>query len=180
MSFPMKIVMVGDLKKAEILKFYGEVYRSDFTLIGGDFAFKIMNIGGNTFQFQVWQLSLDPTFRVERRRYYYGALGAIIVFDVLNLESFHNFPSWLKEIWHYNGLEKSIPIVIVGINVHERVNTSDYVTDEEVHNFVNEINRKHQAYINYIAIDERTGENVAQIWDTLGKWYIKYLQQLES
>ncbi len=180
MSFPMKIIMIGDVKKAEILKFYGEIYKSDFTLIEGDFAFKIMNIGGNTFHFQVWQLSLDPRFRIERRRYYYGALGAIIVFDILNIESFHDIPSCLNEIWRYNGLEKTIPIVIVGINIHERVNTSGYITDEEIHNFSNEMNRKHQAHIKYIAIDERTGENVAQIWETFGKWYIEYLQQLES
>jgi len=176
----MKIIMIGDAKKTEILKFYGEIYKSDFTLIEGDLAFKIMNIGGNTFHFQVWQLSLDPTFRDERRRYYYGALGAIIVFDVLRLESYHYFPSWIKEIWRYNGLEKRIPIIIVGINIHEREKTSEHITDEELHNFANEINRKNQAYISYITIDERTGENVAQIWETLGKWYHKYLQQLES
>ena len=176
----MKIIMIGDVKKAEILKFYGEVYKSNFALIEGDLAFKIMNIGGNTFHFQIWQLSLDPTFRVERRRYYYGALGAIIVFDVLRLESYHYFPSWIKEIWRYNGLEKRIPIIIVGINIHERENTSEYITDEELHHFTNEMNMKNQSYISYIAIDERTGENVAQIWETLGKWYHKYLQQLES
>lgn len=175
----MKIIMIGNIKKAEILKFYGEVYKSDFTLIEGDFAFKIINIGGNTFQFQVWQLSLDPMFRVERRRYYYGALGAIIVFDVLDLETFHNLSSWLNEIWLYNGLEKSIPIVIVGINIHRRVKTSEYITDEEIHNYSNEMNRKHKSNINYITVDERTGENVAKIWEILGKWYIKYLQQLE-
>ncbi|MFX0210376.1 MAG: hypothetical protein ACFFDT_30635 [Candidatus Hodarchaeota archaeon] len=180
MSFPMKIIMIGDIKKAEILKFYGEIYKSDFTLIEGDFVFKIMNIGGNTFHFQVWQLSLDPSFRVERRRYYYGALGAIIIFDVLRLESFHYFPSWIKEIWRYNGLENYIPIVIVGVNTHERKTTGKHITDEEIHEFSSDMNRKHQAYITYIAVDERTGENIAQIWETLGKWYLKYLQRLES
>jgi GTPase SAR1 family protein len=176
----MKIIMIGDTKKAEILKFYGEVYKSDFTLIEGDFAFKIMNIGGNTFHFQVWQLSLDPSFRVERRRYYYGALGAIIIFDVLRLESFHYFPSWIKEIWRYTGLENSIPIVIVGVNTHERKKGNEYITDEKIHNFSSEMNRKYQAHITYITVDERTGENIAQIWETLGKWYLNYLQRLES
>ncbi|MFX0122545.1 MAG: hypothetical protein ACFFAE_02850 [Candidatus Hodarchaeota archaeon] len=180
MSFPMKIILIDDHKKGEILRFYGEIYRSDFTLIEGDFVFKIMNIGGNTFQFQIWQLSLDPTFKVERRRHYYGALGAIIVFDVINLESFRDIPLWLEEIWRFNGLERTIPIVIVGTNIHGRANTNECITDEEIHNFIDEANQKYQTHIKYIAIDERTGENVARIWEYLGKWYLKYLQQLES
>lgn len=179
MSFPMKIIMIGDPKKKEILKFYGEVYRSDFTLLEVDFAFKVMNIGGNTFNFQVWQLSLDPEFKMERNRYYYGALGAIIIYDVTKLEDYRNIPLWLEEIWKHNGMGKTIPIVIAGINAHEGTKTDESISDAEIREFVEEINLKQKAIINYISVDERTGENVAQIWECLGSWYVDYLKQLE-
>ncbi|MFX1283569.1 MAG: hypothetical protein ACFFB5_07935 [Promethearchaeota archaeon] len=181
MSFPMKIVLIGDQRKSEILQYYGDVYRSDITFIAVvDLAFKAMNIGGNTFNFQVWQLSLDPSYESERRRYYYGALGTIIVLDVNNLEDYQNIPLLLEEIWTYNGIGKVIPIVIAGINIQERKKISDHITDEEIKRFVNEINGKHQASIEYIPIDERTGGNIAQIWEKFGEWYIRYLQQFES
>ncbi len=181
MSFPMKIVMIGDPIKSDILEFYGKVFRSDFTLIEGpDFAFKVMNIGGNTFNFQVWQLPEDPSFKIERSRYYYGALGAIIVFNVNNLESYRKIPSWLEEIWTHNGMGKTIPIVLVGIKIHERTNISESISDEDTSSFTNEINQKQQANITYIPVDEHTGENVAQIWENLGNWFIEHLQQLES
>lgn len=178
MSFPMKVVLIGNSRKSEILQYYGDVYRSDITFIAvADLAFKVMNIGGNMFNFQVWQLSEDPDFKMERSRYYYGALGAIIVFDVTNLESFQNISSWLDEIWSYNGMGKAIPIVISGISISDRPNARESVSDEEVVNFTNEINQKYLTSITYIPVDEYTGENVAQIWETLGIWYIRYLQQ---
>ncbi len=180
MSFPMKIVLIGDYRKSEILQYYGDIYRSNITFIAvADLAFKVMNIGGNTFNFQVWQLSEDPDFELERRRYHYGALGAIVVFDVTT-ESFQNIISWLNEIWSYNGMEKTIPIVIAGINIRKRSNVQKPISDEEVWKFTKEVNQKYQANIIYIPVDEYTGENVAQIWETLGEWYVRYLQQLES
>lgn len=65
MSFPMKVVLIGNSRKSEILQYYGDVYRSDITFIAvADLAFKVMNIGGNLFNFQVWQLSEDPDFKI--------------------------------------------------------------------------------------------------------------------
>ncbi len=180
MSFPMKIVMIGDPKKPDLLEYYGEVFRGDFKLIEGpEFVFKVMNVGGNTINFQVWQLAEDPSFKTERSRYYYGALGAIIVFDVTKLESYRAIPSWLEEIWAYNGKGKMIPIVIVGINIHKRAEVSASISDEGVEAFTEELRRKNKAPINYVPVDKHTGENVSQIWESLGKWYIDYLQQFE-
>ncbi|UCE14295.1 MAG: hypothetical protein JSV04_03740 [Candidatus Heimdallarchaeota archaeon] len=181
MSFPMKIVMIGDPQQSRLLEFIGEVFRGDFTLIPGpDFAFKVMNIGGNTLNFQVYQLSKDPTVKNERSRYYYGALGAVISIDVTQPSSFESIPSWLEEIWTYNGKETMIPIVIVGLNIHERAKIHESISDNTIEIFVREKNEKHNARIQYIPVNERTGENVAKIWEYLGKWYINYLRQFES
>lgn len=180
MSFPMKIVMIGDPKKSDILEYYGEVFRGDFKLIEGpEFVFKVINVQGNTINFQVWQLSEDSSFKTERSRYYYGALGAIIVFDVTKLDTYRAIPSWLEEIWAHNGKGKMIPIVIVGINIHKRDVISASISDEGAEAFTEEIRERNQAPIKYIPIDERTGENVSQIWENLGNWYIDYLQQFE-
>ena len=177
----MKIVMIGDPKKSDILEYYGKVFRGDFKFIEGpEFVFKVMNIRGNTINFQVWQLSEDPNLKTERSRYYYGALGAIIVFDVTKLESYRGIPSFLEEIWEHNGKGKMIPIVIVGTNIHKRAEVSTSISDEGAEAFAEEIRKKNEAPIKYIPVDEHTGENVSQIWENIGNWYIDYLQKFES
>jgi len=177
----MKIVMIGEPQQSRLLEFIGGVFRGDFTLIPGpDFAVKVMNIAGNTFNFLIFQLSKDPIVKKERSRYYYGALGAIIGLDVTQPASFESIPLWLEEIWTYNGKGTTIPIVIVGLNIHERPKIRESISDDDINIFVSEMNEKYNAIISYIPVNERTGENVTQIWEYLGKWYINNLQQSES
>ena len=106
-GFVMKTVLCGDpnVGKESIRRQYlGQGFQSTYLMtIGADFAVKSTTINYNgicySVKFQIWDLAGQPRFGTVRSVYYYGCLGALLVFDVTRPDTFTNLESWIDEIF---------------------------------------------------------------------------------
>ena len=107
MSFLMKIVLAGDGavgKTALRERYLGKGFSSNYMMtIGADFALKEATIREKNIKFQIWDHAGQPRFGTVRSVYYYGCLGALLLFDVTRPDTFTNLENWLEEIFKHNG-----------------------------------------------------------------------------
>lgn len=97
----IKIIMVGDAStgKSSILRQLTEgKFRNDVPhTIGVEFGSKVMQVSGKSVKLQIWDTAGQERYRAVTRSYYRGALGAVIVYDVTNRESFNHVTNWLND-----------------------------------------------------------------------------------
>ena len=112
-----KLVMIGDsgVGKSNLLNRYT---KNEFSLetkatIGVEFATKsITTKDGRAVKAQIWDTAGQERYRAITSAYYRGAVGALLVYDVTNYQSFKALEHWLKEIRDH--AEKNIVILMVG------------------------------------------------------------------
>ena len=98
-----KVILVGDsgVGKSNLLQRY---INKDFTeeldaTIGAEFAEKYIVLdNGVWIKLQLWDTSGSEKYKAITKAHYRGALGAILVYDVTDLESFENLDKWIEEI----------------------------------------------------------------------------------
>ncbi|MHA1984693.1 MAG: GTP-binding protein [Candidatus Hodarchaeales archaeon] len=183
MTFLMKIVLAGDggVGKTAIRERYlGRGFQSKYMMtIGADFALKETTIDGRSIKFQIWDLAGQQRFNAVRSVYYLGCLGALLLFDVTRKESFENCASWVKEIWTNNG-KGTIPIVLLGNKADLRDAHPDSISPEVATRYAERLSEQtgqHGFNIHYMDTSAKTGLNVAQAFEELGKVYFQYLEK---
>lgn len=184
MTHLMKIVLCGDGgvgKTALRERYLGRGFQSKYMMtIGADFALKEATIDGKAIKFQIWDLAGQQRFGAVRSVYYLGCLGALLLFDVTRQESFENLQLWIKEIFYHNG-KGVIPLVVLGNKVDLRDSGShpDSITDEIALRYCDKLSEKtkpHGFEVKYLQTSAKTGLNVAESFDMLGKVYFEYLE----
>ena len=182
MTFLMKIVLTGDGgvgKTALRERYLGRGFQSKYMMtIGADFALKEATIDGRSIKFQIWDLAGQQRFGAVRSVYYLGCLGALLLFDVTRRESFENTQNWIKEIWTNNG-KGIVPIVLLGNKADLRDQYPDSITTEMAQRYaakLSEQTRPHGFDIHYMDTSAKTGLNVSQAFDELGRVYFQYLE----
>ena len=137
-----------------------------FQTLGADFTSKIIELEKDNQEYQIkmviWDIAGQESFESVRSRYYQGASGILLVFDLLNFESFENVKNWVKEI------QKNIrlpPLVLIGNKVDLIAEGAEqkYVTEKEAKelaNFISEkfYNKKYQ--VPFLQTSAKTGQNV--------------------
>jgi small GTP-binding protein len=114
-----KVIAVGDgsVGKTSITIMFceGKFSQEYLMTIGANFGVKQQNISfgeeAKDIKLQIWDTGGQERFSPIRELYYKGALGALVVFDVANRESFDHIPTWFSEI-RKNIV--NIPITLVG------------------------------------------------------------------
>ncbi|KAL6059477.1 Ras- protein Rab-1A [Balamuthia mandrillaris] len=98
----MKLLLLGDSsvgKSCLLCRFTDDVFRTSLsTTIGIDFRIKTLNIDGRDYRVQIWDTAGQERFRTITTAFYRGAEGIMFVFDVTNIETFHNIKNWIGEI----------------------------------------------------------------------------------
>ena len=64
--------------------------------IGVEFATRQIEHDGKTIEAQVWDTAGQERYRAITAAYYRGAVGALIVYDITQRDSFENCERWLK------------------------------------------------------------------------------------
>jgi GTPase SAR1 family protein len=88
--------------------------------------------------------------------YFVQAVGALIIYDILNRESFENISFWIQKVKELSG---DIPYIIIGNKIDrssERVVLFEE-TEDEAKNFG----------VQFIETSAKTGENVSQAFEKL-------------
>ncbi len=116
-DYLFKVVMIGDsgVGKSNLLLRYT---KSDFNLeskttIGVEFATKkVTTQDGKNIKAQIWDTAGQERYRAITTAYYRGAVGALLVYDITNMNSFKNIAQWLKTLKQQ--ADNNIIILLVG------------------------------------------------------------------
>jgi small GTP-binding protein len=97
-----KIIIIGDsnVGKSNILSKY---HRNKYSIvpiptIGVDFSVKEFKIHDKVIKLQIWDTAGQERYQSLLSSYYRGISGALIVFDVTNIESFYSVENWYHKI----------------------------------------------------------------------------------
>jgi small GTP-binding protein len=186
MSFLMKIVLAGDGavgKTALRERYLGKGFSSNYMMtIGADFALKEATIREKNIKFQIWDLAGQPRFGTVRSVYYYGCLGALLLFDVTRPDTFTNLESWLEEIFKHNG-KGMIPIVLLGNKVDLREQFPNHITDQQAEEFADNLSKKTMEAgfpVKFMPTSAKTGLNVSTAFDMLGSVYLDFVEAQQA
>ncbi|XP_052521370.1 ras-related protein Rab-25 isoform X2 [Tympanuchus pallidicinctus] len=119
-NFVFKVVLIGEsgVGKTNLLSRFtrNEFNHDSRTTIGVEFSTRTVLVGDAAVKAQIWD-----TAGLER--YYRGAVGALVVFDITKHQTYDVVERWLKEL--YDHAEASIVVMLVG-------NKSDLAQAREV------------------------------------------------
>lgn len=129
MTVRVKIVLIGDgmVGKTTLVKsFLKGTAISDTSYkrtVGADIfvkndIYEFDNFGKVAFNWMIWDLAGQPTFKMVRGQYYKGAQAGIAVFDVSRPQTFKNLHYWIAEMFKHAGGPK--PLIIVGNKIDLR------------------------------------------------------------
>ncbi len=126
-----KLVLVGDgaVGKTSIRRNYlGKGFiSSHIATIGVDFAQKYVSVGQQAVRLVIWDLSGQTSFERVRKHYYQGCRALLLVYSVVERETFDNLTRWLTEVYRY--IHEIPPTAILG---NKRDLRSSEVQESEV------------------------------------------------
>jgi small GTP-binding protein len=115
-DFLIKMVIVGNsgVGKSNILSryVYNQFDLQCLATVGIELGTKIFKIEENVVRVNIWDTAGQERYKSMTYSYYKGARGAMIVFDITDIESFKNVDRWYKEIKEY--AEKDTNIILIG------------------------------------------------------------------
>lgn len=98
----IKVVLLGESgtgKTAIVTRFIHDTFRmSAVATVGASFHSKVMEYDGREFDLAIWDTAGQEIYRALTPMYYRSASVAIVVFDVLQNDTFTKVESWLEEI----------------------------------------------------------------------------------
>jgi len=170
-----KIILVGNASvgKTSLRRiFMGNSFKESYSMtIGADFSV-YRHTDGKTIH--IWDLAGELRFQHLIQAYYAGTLGALVVFDLTNPDSFENISKWMEDIYtNVNG--QKIPIILVGNKSDLRYDSPTKVTDQEAHLYANQLSEWLGYEILYINTSAKTGDNVEIIFHALINKIEEYL-----
>jgi small GTP-binding protein len=160
----LKAVLIGDgaVGKTSMRRNYlgDDFIEGHIATIGVDLATKRVLFEKEIVKFIIWDLAGQPTFERVRGHYYRGCNGIILVYSVIDRNSFQNASKWLVEAYRNMGVLP--PTVIVGnkIDLRPTVPPSQRVTKEEGQKFKEYFEAKLSLPAYFIETSAKTGENV--------------------
>lgn len=180
MSAPLrwqfKVCLIGDgyVGKTSIRrKYLGSVFKTNYIpTLGVDFANRTMKVDEEGVLLVIWDIAGQPMFQSLRRRYYEGCAGMILVYSVVDRESFDNASRWLVEAHGFLG--DLPPLIIAGNKVDLRPSSpaEKVVSFEEGQAFAEMFSEKLNTPAVFIETSALTGENIDDAFDTLARLMI--------
>jgi small GTP-binding protein len=158
-----KILLAGDVgvgKTSLINRFVTGYFADEYkATIGVNIYTKQLFIDNSEVNLQIWDVAGQTSFRQFRQRFFSGALGAFIVFDLTVSKSLDNLhASWIKDIQNNAG---DIPLILIGNKVDLR--ESIIVSQQDVREFLNQ----HSNVEDHFITSALTGENVENAFHKL-------------
>jgi len=168
----LKIALLGDAavgKTSLRRKFMGKSFATQHLMtIGADFSTTQLEIGDNSVNFQIWDIAGEHSTTSLRSQFYRGIKGALVVFDITRQPTYLNLPTWIDELWKYNG-EGEVPIIILGNKADLRTDGS--VPEASAKEYASQIqaSMSQPFNISYLETSAKVGLNVPEAFELLGK-----------
>jgi small GTP-binding protein len=109
----LKVIVVGDAAVGKtsltgrfVTGAFSQAYKAT---IGTDIFRKLVKVDGRRVGILIYDTGGQERFRNLVERYFMGAIGALLVYDVTNRESFVNLPTWSRQVdRHASGAMKIV------------------------------------------------------------------------
>jgi small GTP-binding protein len=114
-DFKFKICLLGETsvgKTSLVYRFIENKFREDYkSTLGVNILQKLLEIDDNSVSTNIWDLGGQENFRRLRKLYLDGSMGALVIFDLTNRESFEKLGSWIKD---FRGQRGEKPFCLIG------------------------------------------------------------------
>ncbi len=167
--YKFKIVLIGPgaVGKTSILnRFVHQTFSERYELtIGVNFLTKEIELKNQTVKLAIWDIGGQKRFKFMRNRFFEGANGALLVFDLSRAQTFTEIKQWLSSLYQFSG--KNVPFILIG-------NKIDLI--EEIGEVVDRAKAKKYAEKEksvYIETSAKTGANVEDSFLELTRRMIK-------
>lgn len=141
-----KIVIVGDTQVGKTALTTAFNKQSKFTAnynmtCGVDFCVKHVKIPETDVQVElyIFDTSGHEIYSKLRHKYWEGASTLMVVFDMMNVDSFNNCPKWIEEAKKVMSKSKPLPGILVGaksdLKDHSQIKYEDAVAMAKKHGF---------------------------------------------
>ncbi len=171
-----KICVIGDgyVGKTSVRrKYLGQGFRSNYIpSLGVDFAQKTVVHGDDSVRLVIWDIAGQTQFQSLRRRYYDGCSGLVLIYSVVDRDSFDNASKWLVEA---KGYMKDLPaLIIVGnkIDLRSYHPKEDIISYEDGLEFTKKFSERLDTPAIFIETSALTGENIDKAFDKLTRLMI--------
>ena len=160
-SFKFKICILGEPmvgKTSLIYRFIEGKFSQDYKITLGvniltkDYELKNYGI----INLQIWDLGGQEEFKTLRKLYLEGSRGALVVFDLTNIESFEKLDEWIQNFKEIRGEE---PLYLVGNKVD--LKNEIKIDEQEAKEFAEKNNMQ------LIITSAKSGENVEKAFKEL-------------
>ena len=117
-DYTFKMILVGNTgvgKTSILYKFINSqtTCMNTSPTIGIDFGTKRIVMENNTIKLNIWDTAGLERYRAITRSYFRNIAGAVIIFDLTNINSFKNIPKWKEEIMRHSN-NKRMQFILVG------------------------------------------------------------------
>lgn len=164
-----KVVIAGqkDVGKTSLLRRYatGKFDTSTLSTIGVDFETKKIIVDDVEILLNLWDFAGEPKFRVLFPSYVSGASGALILYDITSKDSLYDLENWMKVIDNVESPPRTRLLVEHKIDLEDQ----RQVSRKEAKNFYKKYNLQGEI----LGASAKTGENVEDVFQTLGKEILK-------
>eukprot|EP00794_Sanderia_malayensis_P004732 gene4732-5355_t len=113
-DYLFKLLLIGDSgvgKTCLLFRFSDDAFNTTFiSTIGIDFKIKTVEVDGKRVKLQIWDTAGQERFHTITTSYYRGAMGIMLVYDIMDEKSFDNIAKWLRNIDEHasEGVERMI------------------------------------------------------------------------
>lgn len=167
------MIVVGDstVGKSSLLRYFcdGKFCDDSDPTVGVDFYARILEIKpGIRVKLQIWDTAGQERFRSITRSYYRNSVGALLIYDTSNYESFEHVADWLQEA--RKQIEpNNVIFMLVGSKVDKEhlreVPTEQAQQFADYHNLL------------FLETSSKTGNNVEKTFTVLATQIYEMLEQ---
>ncbi len=156
-------------------KYIGHGFQGDYLpTLGADFVSKEIGITRKAettkIKLQIWDLAGQPSFEHVRALYYKHAVGAFLVFDVVQPDSLQNLKKWMEELSKHSG-SPNISVIVLGNKIDLQEESDNFVDAKTARKFISEQlignSGQRNENITYYETSAKTGENVEKAFHEL-------------
>ena len=157
-----KVVLLGDgSDKSELFhKFVANKFqKAHLKTIGMEPSSRYETIDGRKVSFSIWDITHLDRFKPMRGMFYRNTLGAMVVFDVTQPDTFLNVDKWINEL----KIESpDVHLILIGMLNTDESNRK--VTVEQAQTKAEELGA-----LKYIETSIQSGEHIEEAFTLLGK-----------
>lgn len=177
-DYIFKVIAIGNAsvgKTALTLRFATDTFADNYKMtLGMNLVTKNVKLDKHSIQMAIWDTGGQDSFAPLLPMYYRGALGALVVFDITNKQTFDAVEKWVGDIKRYCG---EIPIVLIG-NKKDLSNVE--VTTEDGNQLVEKLSQNWSKSIHFHEASAKEDLGVDNSFQSLARSIFEIVEEEEE